>query len=553
VSLPGAARADQTAAQKYAESAWTLLNAGQWAQALVEYKLAYEAAPRDEYLFNMANCEYQLGQLKDALEHYEAYVRAATRGAAGKGPRTRTEPVETARMRIEAINRRESVLTIHAVPEGADVRITGPKTVNDRATRTSEFRLTTGHYRVTVSKPTYVSQTSEVDLGFGDAKALFFDLRPIPGRLQIRTTPPDAALYVRGNRAQNPYDQQVEAGKYEIYAEAIDYHPRREVFDVRPAEHLDVPFDLDYVQRSGRPELIGFWSAAGALAMGTAVIARLENLEPGASGESGASGALVAAGAIAGGIGGALISTRFVPRYIRDNVALFRIGNMWIGAVEGAMAGQVVVGHPSLSAAWVGGAVGLGAGAAASVWLDDRAPNYGRVALIQSSAGLGLLAGVLAVPALRPANPPAGHVDRYDVGVLAGVNAGLAAGLALAYLPDQRTRGPTWQRVVLVDLAGAAGGFLGAVATTVSNCLGPDRPAEACKFLSNQPTARATLIGGAVGLAFGWLLTRNLDKEPSATPDRQSPTLVPVPTALAVPTLEGRLRLLPGVAVQGLF
>jgi hypothetical protein len=547
VSLDGPARADQTTAQKYAESAWSLLNAGQWAQALVEYKLAYEAAPRDEYLFNMANCEYQLGQLKDALEHYEAYVRAATRGTAGKGPRTRTEPVETARMRIEAINRRESVLTIHAVPEGADVHITGPKATNGRASRTSEFRLTSGHYSVTVSKPTYVSQTSELDLGFGDAKSLFFDLRPIPGRLHIRTIPPGATLYVRGNRAQNPYDQQIEPGLYEIYAEATDYKPGRKNIEVKAGDTVRENFELEYVQRSGRPELIWFWTAAGAVAVGGAVLARIESVQ------SPAASTLAIAGGIAGGIGGALVSTLLVPPYIRDNLALFRIGNMWIGAVEGGALGIILAGPPSSTGAWFGGVAGLGVGAATTIFLDDKAPNYGRVALIQSSAAIGMLAGLLAVPAF---NASSDYVDRDSaLGLLGGLNIGLAAGLAMAYLPDQKNYGPSWQRVMLVNLAGAAGAFIGALATTVNKCLvlgstGQD-PTE-CRFASDQPTARAALAGGGIGLTLGWLVTRNFDKGKSS-PSERNLSLLPVPTALPVPTVEGGMRLVPGLAAQGRF
>ncbi|HEY4575299.1 MAG TPA: hypothetical protein VIJ26_15080, partial [Thermoanaerobaculia bacterium] len=84
-----------------------------------------------------------------------------------------------------------------------------------------------------------------------------------------------------------------------------------------------------------------------------------------------------------------------VPSYIRDNVALFRIGNMWTGAVEGATLGILINGEPSLKAGWYGGALGLVGAAFAAVRLDDRAPNYGRVAMIQSSTALGLFAGAL--------------------------------------------------------------------------------------------------------------------------------------------------------------
>src|SRR5438874_9139968 len=98
----------------------------------------------------MANCEYQLGQLKEALEHYQAYVHAATRGTPTRRARNGAEPLETARMRIEAINRRESDIAINTSPPGADVLIEGPRRVTGQAPNT--FRIPRGHYQVTISK-----------------------------------------------------------------------------------------------------------------------------------------------------------------------------------------------------------------------------------------------------------------------------------------------------------------------------------------------------------------------------------------------------------------
>jgi hypothetical protein len=544
-------RADAVSeARKLDETAKSEVRAGNWEMALVYFKMAYDVLSSSGFLLSMANCEYQLGQLKEALEHYQGYLTATEKQGTREEARTMSEAIDLARMRIKAINQRKSVLAISTAPPGADVHIEGPATLNDRAP--TEFRVPRGRYKLTVSKQNYVPQTLDLDVDVATAKSLVFSLSPIPGRLEIRTIPPGATLYVRGNRAQNPYLQQVEPGSYEIYAEATDYKPRREVVQVTAGARSVVPFALDYVQRSGRPELITFWTTAGAIAFSTAVLARVETLK------NPASGTLAIAGGIAGGIGGALVSRAFVPDYIRDNLALFRIGNSWIGALEGATIGLAATGRLSLPAAWIGGATGLAAGALVGVRLEDKAPNYGRVALIQSAAAIGALAGALAVPALKPKDSTGSietvrpdYVDHYEpLGILAGLNLGLAAGLALAYLPDQREYGPTWQRVALIDLGVAAGAFVGAVATTL-DCLG--KPEQNCGFASNRLTPRFTLAGGAAGLVAAWFLTRDLDRSNETPSERHSLGFLPLPTVLAVPGADGRSRAVPGVAAQGRF
>jgi hypothetical protein len=523
-----------------AKSAEDMLNAGDWEQALIHFRLAYEAVPHPDYLFNMAQCEYQLGQLKEALAHYQQYLDA-------NDARRRTEALEMARMRIKAIHLRQSVFSIYSLPVGADVNIVGPKGAVGRAP--SDFRVPSGRYAITVSKPNYVSQTNEVEIGIAESKSLFFQLQPIPGRLQLRNLPASATLYVRGNRARNPYDQQVEPGSYEIYAEANEYRPRREMVTIRAGEWLPLDFRLDYVQRSGRPELIGFWTVAGAVAGTTAVLARLD------SPDNAASGSLVAAGGLVGGAAGVLFATAYVPDYIRDNVALFRIGAMSIGAVEGAAVGAALFPKMSFTAAWTGGVLGLGAGAVAGVWLDSKAPNYGRVTVIESASVIGALAGALTVTAVKPrTGARRDYHAKYDpLGVLAGLNLGLGTGLALAYLPDQRSRGPSWKHVLLVDLATAGGAFAGAVATTVNKCLTrPGGGTSGCRFASDQNTARFTLAGGALGLAAGLFLTRNLDRDDHSGPERHQTSLLPLPSVMPV---EGRSgpTLVPGLAAQGRF
>ena len=286
---------------------------------------------------------------------------------------------------------------------------------------------------------------------------------------------------------------------------------------------------------------------------------------------------LFGAGILAGGMGLGVLSstTPLVPSYIRDNLALFRIGAMWIGDVEGATLAMGLSG--SWGRTWIGGAAGLTAGAFVGWWLDDKAPNYGRVALIQSAALLGAAAGGISVsaigsypqfdqedPDLEPTDPAQiaynnasnRHHDqirkRLAWGMLAGLNVGLAAGLAMAYLPDQSKYGPSWQRVLMVDLAGLAGAIF---ATTIEIC---SRKGDAdCANNTNtsldERTARFALVGAGVGILSGWLLTMDFDRERDRSPELPMLSLMPLPGALPVQTRTGTAELIPGLVSHGRF
>jgi MFS family permease len=214
----------------------------------------------------------------------------------------------------------------------------------------------------------------------------------------------------------------------------------------------------------------------------------------------------------------------------------------------------------------------LTGGAFAGWWLDDKAPNYGRVALIQSAALLGAISGAIAVPAIGwyPADLTEDQSkddaisnryrnqikQRLAWGMLAGLNVGLATGLAMAYLPDQRAYGPSWKRVIMVDLAGIAGAIF---ASAIEVCTRTDQYTHTRIHCAdehttlNSRTAQFALVGAGVGLLTGWLLTMNFDQASPERPELPLLSFIPLPGVVPVESTAGTAELLPGLLSHGRF
>ena len=606
------ARADQATdrARTLYESGLELFYARQHAQALVDFQRAHEVKPRPATLFMMAQCEYLLGSLKEAREHYQSYLTESPSG----------EFVEVAKDRITSIDRRPATLVINTVPDQADVRITSadPPAPDPKAPPVApvvgqapnNFSVPRGRWVVSVSKPTFLPQEITVQVGIAETKPLFFKLEPNPARLEIETIPRGATLYVNGNRARNPYRQDVAAGRFEIFAEATDYESRTQAVSVGPGGRLLLTgpnaLRLRYLQRSGRPELVAASSIMGALVGAGAVAAGLgSELEkanvPAISFTFG--------GAVTGAIAGALISNNMVPSYIPDNRGLFIIGGLWIGAAEGAFAGIVArqattkagvnmdeehpqyaeLGpyvHPDLGSqlrgALFGSIPGLVVGTTAAALFRDHAPTYGRVSLIQSAAAGGAIVGSLAALAFRW-NPfqfkevydPA-PTDRCNetspldqaclrdtrsvlnlsLPALIGLNVGLAGGLLGAYLPDQSVYGPTWQRIMLIDLAAGAGALAGGIFACVadSDCV------RHSGDTARAHAAEVALLTGGLGLVAGIFLTGNSAANPATTnttvpaaPSKAPEPETPPPTLGLFPGRDATGGVVPMVAAAGMF
>ncbi|HVV49565.1 MAG TPA: hypothetical protein VHO06_07895 [Polyangia bacterium] len=515
----GAARAEDAVAEarQHYETGIQLFDAREHEQALIEFTKANEIKPRPAAVFMMAQCEYLLGRLKDARTHYQAYVTEVPDG----------EFAALAHDRIDSIDKRKSTFVINTVPDDVTVLISrvgmlGEPVATGQAP--NNFSVPRGRYRIDVTKKNYQGQTRIVDVDIAETKPLFFKLEPIPARLEIETNPLGATLYVNGNRARNPYRQDVAPGPVEIFAEAPNFESRTIDLSLAPGEHKalvgNARFQLPYKQRSGRPELLGASAVVGGLFGAGAVVAAIGGSfqDPNVS-----SVLLATGGAVSGGIVGWLVATPIVPKYIPDNQALFILGGMWIGLADGAAAGvvvqQVVTADGTgqapcpgpgpcrgtlgdqLRAGFIGSAPGLALGLTGGILLRHRAPTYGRVALIQSAALGGAISGALTQLALRW-QPYGGGWD-YTVRQVENTNTN---GMA---------------QTIPGGVAGPGGASCTVPANTQISCAFNERSA-----LDLVP---GTLIGINVGLAAG-LLSAYLPDQSNYGPSWQRVLLVDAAT-----------------------
>jgi len=220
-------------------------------------------------------------------------------------------------------------------------------------------------------------------------------------------------------------------------------------------------------------------------------------------------------------------------------------------------------------------------GTTAAALFRDRAPTYGRVSLIQSAAAGGAIVGSLAAIYFRwnpfeikeiyqptekekcnemtaPGKPclrDARSVLNVSLPALIGLNVGLAAGLLGAYLPDQSVYGPSWQRIMLIDLAAGAGALAGGIFACVADTDCVRHSGDTAR----AHAAEVSLITGGLGLLAGIFLTANSTANPATTnttvPDAPKPTEpeTPPPTLGLFPGRDATGGVVPMVAAAGLF
>ena len=115
-----------------------------------------------------------------------------------------------------------------------------------------------------------------------------------------------------------------------------------------------------------------------------------------------------------------------------------------------------------------------------------------------------------------------------------------------AYLPDQSRYGPSWKRILLIDLgagAGALAGGVGSCVALVDDCLKAPTPHADARAIS----AWVAIAGGGLGALAGILLTRDMDE------DTGPPPSTPLPVVTYAPMRDSNGGSAPGVAAMGFF
>ena len=119
-----------------------------------------------------------------------------------------------------------------------------------------------------------------------------------------------------------------------------------------------------------------------------------------------------------------------------------------------------------------------------------------------------------------------------------------------AYVPDQSAYGPTWQRVLFIDLAAGAGAIAGGVfgcVANVSGCLKAPSPKADARSIQ----AWSALAGAGVGVVGGWLGTRNFDQEEADGRTKAPPKAMPIATV--APMRDAGGNTVPAFAAMGSF
>ncbi len=214
-----------------------LFDEGQYDQALVEFRRAYDLAPAAAVLFNVARVHAALGHAVEAVDTYARYLREAERVA----PERRRE-VEQEVQRLEA---RIARLTIRVDAPDAIVRV--DDVVVDA---TQPVRVTVGSHLVAATAPGRDPARERVEVAGGDARTVELRLAVSGGgggSLRIDSRVPGVTVRVDDREVGvTPLDAtvRVAAGAHRVVAARAGYHTTERAVIVEPGTEASVALEL---------------------------------------------------------------------------------------------------------------------------------------------------------------------------------------------------------------------------------------------------------------------------------------------------------------------
>jgi copper chaperone CopZ len=238
--LPEAARKDWDAARD-------LLDASDFAGALVEYLRAYEQSKNPRVLYNVAICEKN-------LRHYaKAEARFKQELAEGAG-RITAQDESDVKAAINALDPFVSSVEITANEAGATLLIDGDevgKTPFDKP-----VPIDVGPHEVRLHKDGFVDGVQQLTIAGGSASKAAFSIEPAVKKAQVSVVvsgAPGANVVIDGiDMGQAPFKGELVAGRHTFEARAPGFVTARQTTDVVYKESLNIALDLSAERHEGR-------------------------------------------------------------------------------------------------------------------------------------------------------------------------------------------------------------------------------------------------------------------------------------------------------------
>lgn len=161
-----------------------LANERNFAAALIQFRHAYELAPRRSGLWNQAKCERALGHYAEAV----ILLRSIQR----EYPSQTKKDEEDLQAEIKAVTAYLGTITVHATPKTASITIDGHAVVNEHPSE-----ILAGFHPIVVSAPGFAAQNRQAEVRTGQTIELNVALlandvtgTPTEGEDALVTTPP---------------------------------------------------------------------------------------------------------------------------------------------------------------------------------------------------------------------------------------------------------------------------------------------------------------------------------------------------------------------------
>ena len=173
---------DTTRARQQFQAGVNDYDAGRYSDALGHFQEAYRIKPHPLVRVNIANCYEKLDRPLDAIENFEAFLRANDGSAAQR---------DEVRLALKELLNRVGTLKFEVEPEGARILI--DERDERRAPVTEPVHVGTGRHRVTVALEGYETALRVIDVKAGENERVRVELTRVPGSEVVARTPPAEA------------------------------------------------------------------------------------------------------------------------------------------------------------------------------------------------------------------------------------------------------------------------------------------------------------------------------------------------------------------------